>query len=218
MATCHHTHSHRTTEQTTPRDACKITYTSDQLRQLNSSHYKITRPVRKELFANNIWKPRCNINYFDTISGSCKSNLIQCHRHTSDPQNTPQLKEANGLVYGLLNARSINNKIEEITDTIISNNLDLLAITETWVTESSTNHAIVQILHGLQNFSFTSQARSNKRGGGICLFYKDNLKVSNNVNPAYSTFELLELLLNQILTVSVSPHFTDLQIPHLLIF
>ena len=186
--------SHQTTEQTTPSgEACKITYTSDQLRQLNSGHYKITRPVRKELFANNIWKPRCNINYFDIISGSCKSNLIQCHRHTSDPQNTPQLKEANGLVYGLLNARSINNKIEEITDTIISNNLDLLAITETWVTESSTNHAIVQILQGLQNYSHFSQTRTDRRGGGICIFYKDNFKVSKNINPAFPTFELLDV-------------------------
>ena len=185
----------RATPTKTPATCANgLTYTADQLRKLNSTQYKINRSVRKTIFSNNIWRPRCHINYFDTISGTCKTNLIECSVTNLENQQTGQSKKCNKLKFGLVNARSINNKVEEIIDTIITNDIDVLAITESWLADTSTpSPAIVQILKGLHNFNFNSQPRPDKRGGGICVLFKDSLTVTKNPIPAFESFELLDL-------------------------
>jgi hypothetical protein len=49
----------------------------------------------------------------------------------------------NALGYGLLNARSINNKTDSVIDFILEHKLDILSITETWLQSDdsfTTNH------------------------------------------------------------------------------
>ena len=48
---------------------------------------------------------------------------------------------------GLMNARSVGNKIDYVFDSIIDNNLDLVALTETWLSnEEVTNRRNLSFL------------------------------------------------------------------------
>ena len=184
------THKKPTTPTTS--ESTVIRYSTEELLNLRRNDFKITRPVRKKLFANRIWKPRLDIPLQDRNQGIRHSNLVICTPTTSLDNNYPSEK-FDQLKLGLLNARSINNKVEEITDTIVSN-LDILAITETWLPESSDNNpAITQIINQTQNYQFISQPRIDRRGGGVCVIFKDTLIVSNNEVPSYSTFEVLDV-------------------------
>ena len=91
-----------TTKIPTSTETSRITYTADQLRNLNSQHHKIKRSARKEIFANRIWNPRCHINYSDSPTGICKANLIQCANPNSDFQVSTHSKNLNYLNFGLL--------------------------------------------------------------------------------------------------------------------
>ena len=63
------------------------------------------------------------------------SNLVTIK--TVSPPQTSEMK------CGLLNARSVKNKTLSINELIVDNHLDILAITETWITDNSTNKAIL---------------------------------------------------------------------------
>src|SRR3977135_4528289 len=55
----------------------------------------------------------------------------------------------NSLKYGVLNARSVNNKTEAVVDFILENKLDVMCVTETWLQVSDSFTAIVLHLMAL---------------------------------------------------------------------
>ena len=69
----------------------------------------------------------------------------------------------------MTNARSLNNKIEELEVMISSNKVDIAVITETWFTEATAQIA------NISNFTTFSKSRTTKRGGGVAVFAKDHL-------------------------------------------
>ena len=96
----------------------------------------------------NIKKKGSNLNASMTVKGKIKNNTL------------------NSLNYGLLNARSINNKTETIVDFILEHKLDILCITETWLQSDdsfTTNHVTPC------GYSIISSPRLNRRGGGIAV-------------------------------------------------
>jgi hypothetical protein len=56
-----------------------------------------------------------------------KQNNIKTNKQKSNSKCSKKLK------YGLVNARSVNNKTEIVSDFIIEHDLDVLGITETWL-------------------------------------------------------------------------------------
>ena len=93
-----------------------------------------------------------------------------------------------------LNARSAVKKGDAIQDSIIDNNLDILALTETWFTSShdlSVIHSIVP-----DGYTVHHQPRpSGGRGGGVALIYRSSAKAKVNSHSNYSTFEHLDITL-----------------------
>ena len=104
---------------------------------------KISRSLRKTLFKFNLWNP--------SSKDKAKVKNREC---------------------GLLNARSINNKDDSIYELITDNDLDVLALTETWCTNNS------DVSLGLvtpPGYAIVQTHRSS-RGGGVGVIYRDSLR------------------------------------------
>jgi len=98
---------------------------------------------------------------------------------------------------GLINAWSIVNKTALIHDAIADHNLDLLAVTETFVYENSPD--VHKLDAAPSGYSILHQHRLQKsgpgstRGGGIAIIHRDDIKVKmEKVDPArHKSFELM---------------------------
>ena len=72
--------------------------------------------------------------------------------------------------FALINARSIRNKALLVLDYIAEHELDVVAITETWLGEDEPT--VVSELCG-DDFSFANQSRGDARsGGGVGVLFR----------------------------------------------
>ena len=73
----------------------------------------------------------------------------------------------------LSNSRSLVNKIDELSGTVSLLSLDIVVITETWLSPNVSNSAI-----NLNGFSiFRRDRRDGRRGGGVCVYVNDRMPV-----------------------------------------
>lgn len=112
-----------------------------QLRKLNIqtviSHHR-RRPQKQFRTAN-----CANLSYLKPIQQSNPG----CHK----------------IQFAVWNGQSINNKASIICDIILSNHLDMLAVTETWLC-SGVNTSIADILNSLHDFSLAGPKSHRTRG------------------------------------------------------
>ena len=80
----------------------------------------------------------------------------------------------------LLNPQSVNNKVGVIHEAMISDNVDIACITETWI---KPDDPISQAAFCLQDFILHSISRENKRGGGLAFLVKKGIKHKFEVGP-----------------------------------
>ena len=99
------------------------------------------------------------------------------------------------LHLSVLNARSINNKSLLIKDYVVEKQIDMLAITETWLKAGEVSDYIIRDICP-KGYKFIHCPREYARGGGIGLLFKQNLKIKKLQTRSYQSFELMELLLN----------------------
>ena len=69
-----------------------------------------------------------------------------------------------------LNCRSLNRNFDKIVDylSVLKNNFSVLGFTETWLTNN-----ISPLVH-LDNYTIVESHRSSRRGGGVCLFVRQD--------------------------------------------
>ena len=90
-----------------------------------------------------------------------------------------------------LNARSVKNKSTSICDLMLSNNADILALTETWLGTSVDKPVISE--NTPNGYSIHQIVRNGKTGGGIAVIHKSNIEVKRSKHSqTFSHFELLE--------------------------
>ena len=117
------------------------------------------------------WRPFFKVHYgnrrckFSTVD---HGNLIQCLR---------SINPKSGLLMLLLNVRSARNKTTSISEHILDNNSDMVAVTETWLNEFDA--ANINDLSS-PNFSFFGADRDGR---------KDNIKMSRVKSSSFQTFE-----------------------------
>ena len=143
---------------------------------------KIKRAVRKMLFSHEIWNPR-----------RIRSNILLKLRRLSQ---ACRRRQAN-LKFGLLNSRSAVNKAALIKDSMHDGAFDILVLTETWIPSDAPGC----IVHSLAPDSFTTVhqhrgSSNDKRGGGIAVIHRHELKSTNIGPPAHAEFEGLHLKFN----------------------
>lgn len=78
----------------------------------------------------------------------------------------------------LTNARSLNNKAEELEIVLHSNKVDLAVVTETWFTEASESAL------SISDFMTFSKSRQERRGGGVAIFVKKHIVTCEPINHA----------------------------------
>ncbi len=91
------------------------------------------------------------------------------------------------------NSQSMMNKHASVSDLIIDQNLDILAITEAWLKGDDRDHPVLaDISTTLPDYVIHQLARVNKGGGGICVIARKGYEISS-VPHKFETFECLEL-------------------------
>ena len=118
--------------------------------------------------------------YQDTLSNnqfpSDSSTRHQCK---------PTVKQTN-LHLTFWNVRSLCNKATEVGDYITEQNIDLLAITETWLKDTD-SHVISECTP--TGYSICHTPRITSSGGGVALVYKSSMKLSSWKPLHFNSFE-----------------------------
>ncbi len=94
----------------------------------------------------------------------------------------------------LLNARSILNKSEALSELFNDVQPDVVAITETWLTPTHGDRDLAACCP--PGFSAVHAPRSIGRGGGVALIFKTTIAVRRHAHSAFDSFELLDCSLS----------------------
>ena len=92
--------------------------------------------------------------------------------------------------FTLFNARSVRNKCDEIVDYVVNENMQILAITETWLTKEDE-----QICNELtpDGYTLIHKERQEKRGGGVAVLCRKALN-PNRINAHLDKFKSFEIV------------------------
>ena len=88
---------------------------------------------------------------------------------------------------GTVNARSMRDKAAVLSDLVVSERIDPLGITETWLIARKTSADLAEVTPA--GFSFFQIPRAKRRGGGIGLFVSSAYKFTRIILPAHTSFE-----------------------------
>ena len=135
-----------------------------------------------------------------TILAKHSNTGIQQPNHQQTTKLPPLFtsSQSNGnknIVIASLNARSVRNKTLEITDLITEQNIDVLAITQTWLKPGEKDQATRGDLCP-PGYELLEKPRPKGKGGGIAIIHKSSLKIQKVVTPSVDSFEILETLIN----------------------
>jgi exonuclease III len=100
--------------------------------------------------------------------------------------------------YAIWNARSMRKRAKSATiiDFVISNQLDILAITETWLTgDDRDNHLLSDLRNALPDHCFHHVPRG-KRGGGVGILLRRGFDVVVNDTVSYQSFEITDVTIS----------------------
>jgi len=148
-----------------------LTYTAETLLLLRHSRPP-GRPVRKAIFSTHLWQPR---------EARQSADRRRVNRKSADDKRR--------LRVGWLNVRSLGNKSTAVHETIVANDLDVLALTETWHQDSSD---VCLRQAAPSDFRFVDAVRSSQPGyGGIAVLHSALLRCRKVDLPPTTTFEAL---------------------------
>ncbi|PIK37803.1 hypothetical protein BSL78_25357 [Apostichopus japonicus] len=88
--------------------------------------------------------------------------------------------------FGLINARSLRNKCEQFLHFVVTENLDFCIVVESWIKDSDTIEIASLKADG---YNFVNVERKDRIGGGIGIFYKNNISVEVIDSGERSSFE-----------------------------
>ena len=128
-------------------------------------------------------KQRFAINFPST------SELYIPRKVTNRGSSTDDQPPANAKC-AVLNARSVCNKAALIQTFLIDHDIDVLVITETWLTEGD-DVTPRQLLPDPKGYSFISVPR-NGRGGGLGIVAKSHINIKQRPPQKFESFECAE--------------------------
>ena len=86
---------------------------------------------------------------------------------------------SNHIRIATVNTRSIKNKVELVLENSNLQNLDFLAVTETWLKDTDEDRAWIETSQlESEDLSFQTHNRQNKRGGGLGLLHRKEYQVT----------------------------------------
>ena len=185
----------------------KLQYDSNELKSLASSPLcKITRSTRKTLFRHYIWRPgSTSSDFLSSISELGKTNNKDQDQDQPmrPPQRASPCPPRNSLSVTppstkmcVLNAQSCKGKNESLLCHLRENSLDILAITETWLQDQiNPEHKKALLDMTPDGYTALSSPRANeRRGGGIAVISRTELKAEIVDAGQFRSYEYLEVL------------------------
>ena len=125
-----------------------------------------------------------------TKTGVNPLNLIQI-----DFQHDITSPTGDKLSICCINPRSVKNKTLILNDFIVSNDYDVVAITETWLGTSQDKKCIGELVP--EGYSFKHIPRPpGQEGGGVAILFKSNIKFKLVTRRSATHFESLECVLS----------------------
>ena len=186
-------------------------YTRAELLDINRNNTalpSLSQPVRKFLVENKLnnipqttrgcqsgRKKQRNIKAHLSLLQSCSELIETAGINTNNLISIPlepQIQKSPPLLFAILNARSLKNKHTAITDYIIDNKLDIVAFTETWLSNDGSDDVTVSHM-SIPGYTFSHVPRSYSVGGGVALLHRSNLKFSMIQTSTYASFEILQM-------------------------
>ena len=152
--------------------------------------FKRICPQAKEFFSL--------LKIHNVIFGGRNGNALVTGRSTLPPQiqnnvyddvNTDNLdQETRRLLprFGLINARSLKNKIDEFAASVVCNNINVAAVTETWF-----QHDILDSFISVDGYEIHRKDRQLGRGGGVCIYLSQSLEGKRCLDLESPDFECM---------------------------
>lgn len=110
--------------------------------------------------------------------------------------NIVQAIQNSEMCFCVLNAQSCKNKASEVSDFIMDNQIDVLAMTETWLAPGDRDRCIRSEVTP-PGYDLLDVPRSKGRGGGVALILKNSVHVKKQkISVVTTSYECMEVLLN----------------------
>ena len=88
----------------------------------------------------------------------------------------------------LWNAGSLQNKLDDFLSLLEDEELDVAAVTETWMTSQKNNTTAELRERGYNIYHFN---RDDKKGGGVALIFKNDFKLNSGNTYHFESFECI---------------------------
>ena len=157
---------------------------------LKLKHLSILKPLRG--------RGKHHLQHNIPVRVSVRSTDVNKNRSTVTHSNLSSLKktiEPPLLNCGLMNCRSVGNKSSYISDLILENDFDCVALTETWLSAKeeenrATLSSLVPLGHSILHIPRPT------RGGGVGFIFKEKLNAKLENSHKYSSFECQSVLID----------------------
>ncbi|XP_068750956.1 uncharacterized protein [Montipora capricornis] len=123
------------------------------------------------------------------VDGVNKNNLISIPRA---PQQLNHQQRQQPRIFVLSNVRSIRKKTLLLRDYIVEHDIDLLAITETWLADDSSDEFYCRDICP-EGYKIEQLPRNYADVGGVALVYRRCFKVKKDVQTIHRSFELINI-------------------------
>ncbi len=176
-----------------PDDTPLITYSRDLLLKLFQPTHLVSRPTCKALFAAGLWRPYIGRLYACLRVMWPQTPPPDLSSDPAPPPAQPQPSSSSlrqGLRVATWNIHSMRKKYVAVSDAILSHELDLLVVTESWH-QAATD---VSVLRSIPlEYTILDRPRPDSSGyGGIIIYHRASLRVKPiALTSAPSTFEAL---------------------------
>ena len=131
-------------------------------------------------------------------TGVDSANLVQLIAPVS------ALDSCTTATLGLLNVRSLRNKADFITDYACENYIDILCLTETWLTDNDASLISVIVPYG---YKFQHFSRNDRCRGGVEVLFKASFHLALSKPWPAQFFECLEVMLRGLSIAATLPIF-----------
>lgn len=112
---------------------------------------------------------------------------------------TPMIKPCKAITFSLWNVRSLNNKAAQVNEYIVDNKIDIMALTETWLSSDDVNGPVIAEATP-RGYTLRHVPRGG-RGGGVGIKFKTSLKLKINTPKKFMSFEYMDMTLKSVTKV-----------------
>ena len=143
------------------------------LRYIGGKGGKKTRENYLNIFFRTTQRDYANFGYLQgplPLRGVNLNNLISVTTTDSSPKI-----DCRCVQFCVVNVRSIKNKAMEVKDLVVDQDIDILALTETWLRPGNIDDVEIRTLCPT-GCRFLHVPRGHSQGGGVGLLFKDTLQ------------------------------------------